>query len=47
MAIVTIRRPDLTDAERAKRMEAIKQAAVRLVIETEKVKIRKSKKSIL
>ena len=41
MAIVTVRRPELTDAERAKRMEEIKKAAIRLVIETEKAKARK------
>lgn len=40
---VTVRRPELTEPERATRMEAIKQAAVRLFIATEKVKIRKSK----
>lgn len=40
MAIVTIHRPELTAAERAKRMEEIKQAAVRLVLETEKTKQR-------
>lgn len=43
MAIITIRRPELSEPERAKRMEEIKQAAVRLVIETEKAKIRKTK----
>lgn len=42
-AIITVTRPELTEAERAKRMEAIKKAAVRLVIETEKAKARKSK----
>lgn len=36
MAIITISRPKLTDEERAKRMEAIKAAAVRLVVETER-----------
>lgn len=41
MAIVTVIRPELTDEERAKRMEEIKRAAVRLVIETEKAKKRK------
>lgn len=44
MAIVTITRPDLSDEERSKRMETIKQAAIRLVLETEKVKQRKLKK---
>ena len=43
MAIVTVTRPELTVAERAKRMEEIKQAAVRLVLETEKAKQRKNK----
>lgn len=38
MAIVTIQRPELTPEERAKRMEEIKRAAVRLVLETEKAK---------
>ena len=33
-----IHRPKLTTEERAKRMEEIKQAAVRLVLETEKAK---------
>jgi len=45
MAIVTVTRPVLTDEERAKRMEQIKQAAARLVIETEKAKLRKAKGS--
>ena len=39
-AIVTVTRPELTAEERAKRMEEIKQAAMRLVIETEKAKQR-------
>lgn len=43
MAIVTIHRPELTAEERAKRMEEIKQAATRLVLETEKAKRRKIK----
>lgn len=38
--IITVNRPDLTPEERAKRMEDIKQAAVRLVIETEKRKLK-------
>lgn len=38
MAIIHISRPELTPEERAKRMDAIKQAAVRLVIATEKKK---------
>lgn len=37
----TIRRPELTEAERAKRLEAIKQAAVELVLATEREKERK------
>lgn len=41
MATVTVTRPNLTEEERAKRMKAIKEAATRLVIETEKAKIRK------
>lgn len=43
-AIVTVHRPELTAEERAKRMAEIKQAATRLVLETEKVKMRKLKK---
>lgn len=43
-AIVTIHRPVLTAEERAKRMEEIKRAATRLVIETEKAKKRKALK---
>lgn len=46
VAIVTVTRPQLTAKERAKRMEEIKQAAVRLVLETEKAKQRKSKTNI-
>lgn len=42
-AIVTVTRPELTPKEREKRMEAIKQAAIRLVLETEKVKRQKQK----
>lgn len=41
MIIVTVTRPQLTPTERAKRMEEIKQAAIRLVLETEKAKKRK------
>lgn len=37
----TIRRPELTEQERAKRLEAIKQAAVELVLATEREKERK------
>ena len=43
-AIVIVHRPDLTDEERAKRMAGIKQAATRLVLETEKAKKRKTLK---
>lgn len=43
MAIVTVIRPELTPEERARRMEEIKQAAVRLVIATEKAKAKKRK----
>lgn len=43
MAVSTIHRPVLTPEERAKRMEEIKQAAARLVIATEKAKMRKHK----
>lgn len=43
MIVSTIHRPELTAAERAKRMEEIKQAAVRLVLETEKAKHKKNK----
>lgn len=38
MAVVSVTRPELTTAERAKRMEDIKQAAARLVLETERIK---------
>lgn len=41
MAIIKITRPELTAAERAKRMEAIKKAAVDLVVATEKAKAKK------
>lgn len=43
MNIITVRRPELTPEERAKRMEAIKQAAVKLVLETERQKRKKGK----
>lgn len=43
-AIVTVHRPVLTEEERAKRMEEIKRAATRLIIETEKAKKRKALK---
>lgn len=39
--IIIVNRPVLTAEERAKRMEEIKQATVRLVIETEKRKLKK------
>lgn len=41
MAIIHISRPELTAEERAKRMEAIKKAAVDLVVATEKAKAKK------
>ena len=40
MAIVRVTRPELSAEERVRRMEEIKQAAVRLVLETEKAKRR-------
>lgn len=40
MVLVTVTRPNLTPEERAKRMEAIKRAATKLVLETEKTKRR-------
>ena len=40
---ITVHRPELTAEERARRMEEIKQAAIRLVLETEKAKLRKAK----
>ena len=45
-AIVTVTRPTLTAEEKAKRMEEIKQAAIRLVLETERAKKRKRKNHI-
>lgn len=39
MIVVRIHRPVLTAEERAKRLEEIKQAAIKLVLETEKSKI--------
>lgn len=44
MNIITVHRPELTDEERAKRMEQIKQATVQLFLATEKAKQRKLKK---
>ena len=38
MIVTTVHRPELTDEERARRMEEIKQAAARLVLATEKTK---------
>ena len=40
-AIVHINRPELTDEERARRMEEIKRAAERLLIATEKRKVKR------
>ena len=34
MNIVTVRRPELTDEERARRMDQIKEAAARLIAAT-------------
>ena len=44
MIVTHIHRADLTVAERAKRLEEIKKAAVRLVLETEKSKILKNRR---
>ena len=41
--IVRVYRPILTEEERARRMEAIKKAAVDLVIATERAKQKKSR----
>lgn len=41
MIVTTVHRPVLTAEERARRMEEIKQAAARLVLETEKQNIKK------
>ena len=41
--IIRIHRPELTDEERAKRMEAIKEAAERLVVATAKTRKESSK----
>lgn len=41
MATISISRPNLTEEERAKRMEKIKAAAVKLVLETERRKASK------
>lgn len=45
MTIVRVSRPILTDEEREKRMREIKQAAIDLLVATEKKKIRKEKTS--
>lgn len=42
--ISTVSRPELTPAERARRMEAIKKAAVELVLATEAAKRKKETK---
>ena len=42
MNIIIVHHPELTEKEKAKRMETIKQAAVRLVLATEKAKARKA-----
>ena len=39
----TIHRPELTEAERAKRLETIKQAAVDLVLATERQRVTSKK----
>lgn len=39
--VITVHRPQLTAEERARRMEEIKRAAIRLYIATEKAKARK------
>lgn len=44
MIVTTIHRPDLTPEERAKRMEEIKQAAARLVLATEKTKLKNNRR---
>ena len=36
--IIKVHRPELTTEERAKRMEQIKQAAIRLIVATEQTK---------
>jgi len=41
MNIVRVSRPELTAEEREKRMREIKQAAIDLIVATEKTKIRK------
>lgn len=41
MNIITVTRPELTPEEREKRMQAIKDAAVKLVLATERKKAQK------
>lgn len=38
--IIIVHRPELTDEERAKRMEKIKQAAARLILAAERKEIK-------
>lgn len=38
MNIITVQRPELTDEERARRMKQIKEAATRLIAETDLAK---------
>lgn len=45
-AIITIRRPILTEEERAKRMKAIHDAACKLVIANEKLRREKEKEVV-
>lgn len=42
--IITVHRPELTEAERTKRTAAIKAAAVRLLIATEQTKVHKNER---
>ena len=44
MIVTHVHRPELTPEERAKRMEEIKRAATRLILETEKTKILKNRR---
>lgn len=44
MNTIIVHRPELTNEERAKRMAEIKQAAERLILETEKSKILKNRR---
>lgn len=44
MIVTHIHRPELTAEEKAKRLEEIKQAAARLILETEKTKILKNRR---